>query len=216
MGELKDKRLAKLRQADLYVVITEEFTAGRGTLRVLEEAADAGIRIAQLREKHLSGKELFRRAEQFRKICDRYDMLMIMNDHLDIALMCGADGVHLGQDDLPLAESVKFAPDLILGRSTHSRAQALEAQSQGAAYINLGPIFPTQTKNTPVHPLGIEIIRETRGDLHIPFSVMGGIKAQHIPGLLNEGARLIAMVTEVTQAPDIGKRVRELRALWNR
>ena len=216
MGELKNKRLEMLRQADLYVVITEEFTAGRGTLRVLEEAADAGIRIAQLREKHLSGKELFHRAEQFRKICDRYNILMIMNDHLDIALMCGADGVHLGQDDLPLAESVKFAPELILGRSTHSREQALEAQGQGAAYINLGPIFPTQTKNTPVHPLGIEIIRETRADLHIPFSVMGGIKAHHIPGLLEEGARLIAMVTEVTQAPDIGKRVRELRALWER
>ena len=216
MGELKDKRLAKLRQADLYVVITEEFTAGRGTIRVLEEAADAGVRIVQLREKHLSGKDLFRRAEQFRKICDRYDILMIMNDHLDIALMCGADGVHLGQDDLPLAESAAFAPELILGRSTHSREQALEAQGQGAAYINLGPIFPTQTKNTPVHPLGVEIIRETRGDLHIPFSVMGGIKAHHIPGLLDEGARLIAMVTEVTQAPDIGKRVRELRALWNR
>ena len=111
---------------------------------------------------------------------------------------------------------MQFAPELILGRSTHSRAQAIEAQSQGAAYINLGPIFPTQTKNTPVHPLGIEIIRETRGDLRIPFSVMGGIKAHHIPGLLNEGARLIAMVTEVTQAPDIGKRVRELRALWSR
>ena len=216
MGELKEKRLAKLRQADLYVVITEEFTAGRGTLRVLEEAADAGVRIVQLREKHLSGKDLFRRAEQFRKICDRYDILMIMNDHLDIALMCGADGVHLGQDDLPLAESAAFAPELILGRSTHSRAQALEAQSQGAAYINLGPIFPTQTKSTQVQPLGIGIIRETRADLHIPFSVMGGIKAHHIPGLLAEGARLIAMVTEVTQAPDIGKRVRELRALWNR
>ena len=67
-----------------------------------------------------------------------------------------------------------------------------------------------------MHPLGIEIIRETRGKLQIPFSVMGGIKAHHIPGLLDEGARLIAMVTEVTQAPDIGARVRELRSLWNR
>ena len=216
MSKTRERRLEMLRQADLYVVITEEFTAGRGTIRVLEEAADAGIRIAQLREKSLSGKELYRRAEEFRRICDRYDILMIMNDHLDLALMCGADGVHLGQDDIPLDAAVRFAPDLVIGRSTHSREQALEAQSQGAGYINLGPIYPTQTKSTPVHPLGIEIIRETRGDLHIPFSVMGGIKAHHIPGLLEEGARLIAMVTEVTQAPDIGKRVRELRALWNR
>ena len=216
MSKSREQRLEMLRQADLYVVITEEFTAGRGTIRVLEEAADAGIRIAQLREKSLSGKELYRRAEEFRRICDRYNILMIMNDHLDLALMCGADGVHLGQDDIPLDAAVRFAPDLVIGRSTHSREQALEAQSQGAGYINLGPIFPTQTKSTPVHPLGVEIIRETRGGLHIPFSVMGGIKAHHIPGLLDEGARLIAMVTEVTQAPDIGKRVRELRALWNR
>ena len=214
MSKTREQRLEMLRQADLYVVITEEFTAGRGTIRVLKEAADAGIRIAQLREKSLSGKELYRRAEEFRRICDRYDILMIMNDHIDLALMCGADGVHLGQDDLPLEASVRFAPDLIIGRSTHSREQALEAQSQGAGYINLGPIYPTQTKSTHVHPLGIEIIRATRGDLHIPFSVMGGIKAHHIPGLLDEGAHLIAMVTEVTQAPDIGKRVRELRALW--
>lgn len=214
MGELKELRLKKLREADLYAVITDEFTAGRGSLRVLEEAADAGIRIVQLREKSLSGKALYQRAEAFRRICDRYGILMIMNDHLDIALMCGADGVHLGQDDLPLAPAVQLAPELLIGRSTHSREQALEAQSEGAAYINLGPVYPTQTKNTPVHPLGLEIIRETRGSLHIPFSVMGGIKAHHIPELLQEGAHLIAMVTEITQAPDIGKRVRELRALW--
>ena len=216
MGEWKEQRLKKLREADLYAVITDEFTAGRGSLRVLEEAADAGIRIVQLREKSLSGKALYQRAEAFRRICDRYGILMIMNDHLDIALMCGADGVHLGQDDLPLAPAVQLAPELLIGRSTHSREQALEAQAEGAAYINLGPIFPTQTKNTPVHPLGLEIIRETRKDLHIPFSVMGGIKAHHIPELLQEGAHLIAMVTEISQAPDIGKRVRELRALWNR
>ena len=214
MGEIRDRRMDRLRKADLYLVITNEFTAGRGTLRVLEEAADAGIRIVQLREKSLCGKALCGLAEQFRKICDRYDILMIMNDHVDIALACGADGVHLGQDDLPLEYGVKLGPELLLGRSTHSREQALEAQAGGAAYINLGPIFPTQTKNTPVRPLGLEVIRETRPDLHIPFSVMGGIKAHNIPTLLSEGARLIAMVTEITQAPDIGKRVRELRGLW--
>lgn len=214
MSAIRDSRMERLRKADLYPVITREFTAGRGTLRVLEEAADAGIRLVQLREKSVSKKELCGIAEKFRKICDRYNILMIMNDHIDIALICGADGVHIGQDDLPLEYAVKLAPDLLIGRSTHSRAQALEAQSLGAAYVNLGPIFPTQTKNTPVHPLGLEVIRETHRDLHIPFSVMGGIKAHHIPTLLAEGARIIAMVTEVTQAPDIAQRVRELRNLW--
>ena len=216
MSELRDRRMEKFRKADLYLVITEEFTAGRGTLRVLEEAADAGIRLVQLREKNITKKELFRLAEQFRRICDSYDITMIMNDHVDIALLTGADGVHLGQDDLPLKEAVEFAPDLIIGRSTHSREQAFEAEAQGAAYLNLGPIYPTQTKNTPVHPLGIEIVKEVGPLLHIPFTVMGGIKERHIPGLLAAGAKYIAMVTEITQAPDIGNRVRSFRALWGR
>ena len=216
MGALKEKRMEKFRNADLYLVITEEFTAGRGTLRVLEEAADAGIRLVQLREKHITKKELFHLAEQFRKICDRYDITMIMNDHIDIALLTGADGVHLGQDDLPLEQAVKLAPELIIGRSTHSREQALEAEAQGAAYLNLGPIYPTQTKSTPVKPLGIEIVREAGPLLHIPFTVMGGIKERHIPELLAAGAKYIAMVTEITQAPDIGARVRQLRSLWGK
>ena len=216
MSTLKDERVRHFKEADLYLVITKEYTAGRGTLRVLEEAADAGIRLVQLREKNITKKELFHVAEQFRKICDRYGIVMIMNDHIDIALLTGADGVHIGQDDLPLEAAVRLAPDLIIGRSTHSREQALEAQAQGAAYLNLGPIYPTQTKNTPVQPLGTEIIRETAPLLHIPFTVMGGIKARHIPELLSCGARHIAMVTEITQAPDIGGRVRELRALWQK
>ncbi len=216
MGALKEKRMEKFRNADLYLVITEEFTAGRGTLRVLEEAADAGIRLVQLREKHITKKELFSLAEQFRKICDRYDITMIMNDHIDIALLTGADGVHLGQDDLPLEQAVKLAPELIIGRSTHSREQALEAEAQGAAYLNLGPIYPTQTKSTPVKPLGIAIVREAGPLLHIPFTVMGGIKERHIPELLAAGAKYIAMVTEITQAPDIGARVRHLRSLWGK
>ena len=206
MSEVKNKRIAKFREADLYLVITKEFTAGRGTLRVMEEAADAGIRLVQLREKSITKKELFHLAEQFRKICDRYDITMIMNDHIDIALLTGADGVHIGQDDLPLEQAVRLAPDLIIGRSTHSREQALEAEAQGAAYLNLGP----------VHPLGLEIIKETGPLLKIPFTVMGGIKEHHIPELLATGARYIAMVTEITQAPDIGKRVKQLRSYWGR
>lgn len=216
MSEVKNKRIAKFREADLYLVITKEFTAGRGTLRVLEEAADAGIRLVQLREKSITKKELFHLAEQFRKICDRYDITMIMNDHIDIALLTGADGVHIGQDDLPLEQAVRLAPDLIIGRSTHSREQALEAETLGAAYLNLGPVYPTQTKNTPIRPLGLEIIKETGPLLKIPFTVMGGIKEHHIPELLANGARYIAMVTEITQAPDIGKRVKQLRSYWGR
>ena len=195
-------------------MIGHEFTNGRSVLDVLAAAADGGVRTVQLREKNLSGRELTLLAEKFRRKCDELGVLMLMNDHVDIALAIGADGVHLGQDDMPLEAARRIAPELILGRSTHSVEQALEAQAQGADYVNLGPVFPTRTKNTPVQPLGLEIIRNAAPKLSIPFSVMGGVKEHNIPQLYDAGARIFAMVTELTQADDVAAKARAMRALW--
>lgn len=214
MNELRKQRAERFRNTGLYLVIGHEFTNGRSVLDVLAAAADGGVRTVQLREKNLSGRELTLLAEKFRRKCDELGVLMLMNDHVDIALAVGADGVHLGQDDMPLEAARRIAPELILGRSTHSVEQALEAQAQGADYVNLGPVFPTRTKNTPVQPLGLEIIRNTAPKLSIPFSVMGGVKEHNIPQLYNAGARIFAMVTELTQADDVAVKARAMRALW--
>jgi len=214
MNELRKQRAERFRNTGLYLVIGHEFTNGRSILDVLAAAADGGVRTVQLREKNLSGRELTLLAEKFRRKCDELGVLMLMNDHVDIALAVGADGVHLGQDDMPLEAARRIAPELILGRSTHSVEQALEAQAQGADYVNLGPVFPTRTKNTPVQPLGLEIIRNAAPKLSIPFSVMGGVKEHNIPQLYNAGARIFAMVTELTQADDVAVKARAMRALW--
>ena len=213
---LRRERLARFASAGIYLVITEEFTAGRGTLETLKMAADGGIKLVQLREKHLPKRDLYFLAESFRKVCDEYGILMMMNDHLDIALSVGADGVHLGQDDLPLEAALRLTSDLIIGRSTHSREEALAEQSAGAPAINLGPIYATGTKSLPMAPTGLDLITSVKDDLHIPFSVMGGIKARHIPELRERGANLIAMVTEITQAPDVTGKVKELLALMGK
>ena len=214
MNELRKQRAERFRNTGLYLVIGHEFTNGRSVLDVLAAAADGGVRTVQLREKNLSGRELTLLAEKFRRKCDELGVLMLMNDHVDIALAVGADGVHLGQDDMPLEAARRIAPELILGRSTHSVEQALEAQAQGADYVNLGPVFPTRTKNTPVQPLGLEIIRNADPKLSIPFSVMGGVKEHNIPQLYDAGARIFAMVTELTQADDVAAKARAMRALW--
>lgn len=214
MNELRKQRAERFRNTGLYLVIGHEFTNGRSVLDVLAAAADGGVRTVQLREKNLSGRELTLLAEKFRRKCDELGVLMLMNDHVDIALAVGADGVHLGQDDMPLEAARRIAPELILGRSTHSVEQALEAQAQGADYVNLGPVFPTRTKNTPVQPLGLEIIRNAAPKLSIPFSVMGGVKEHNIPQLYDAGARIFAMVTELTQADDVAAKARVMRALW--
>jgi len=213
---LREERLERLRHVDLYPVLTGEFTAGREVLDVLKAIGKGGAKIVQLREKDLTKRELLKLAVLFRKICSAYGMLMIVDDHIDVALACGADGVHLGQDDLPIAPARIMAPELIIGQSTHSIAQAVAAQDAGADYINLGPIFPTSTKNVAVEPLGTEIIAKAAPLLDIPFTVMGGIKERHLHELISLGATKIAMVTEVTQANDVEAKVRDLRDYWRK
>ncbi len=207
-------RQERFRNIDLYPVVTGDFCAGRDSVEVLKQVAAGGAKVVQLREKDMPKREYFKLAEAYRKITLENDMLLIINDHLDIALAVEADGVHLGQDDFPLAPARKIAPGLILGRSTHSKDQALEAQAEGADYVNLGPIFATGTKTTSVPPLGTGVITETAPLLDIPFTIMGGIKEHHLAKLVSLGAPRIAMVTEITQADDIAAKVRKLRSYF--
>ncbi|MFZ2655750.1 MAG: thiamine phosphate synthase, partial [Victivallales bacterium] len=209
--ETKTQRLTAFDSIDIYPVISSEFCAGRSPIYVLEQIAEGGARIVQLREKNKNGTDLIRLAREFRRICDRHGMLLIMNDNVGIAVETGADGVHLGQDDMPLADAREASSELILGCSTHSKEEALKAQADGADYINIGPIFATQTKTTGYNPLGMEILRAVPSLLRIPFTVMGGIKERHIPELVSLGAARIAMVTEITTADNIASKVRELR-----
>lgn len=209
------KRMEIFSEVDIYPVISSEFCKGRNPIDVLKKTAEGGAKIVQLREKNIPKTEIADLAEKFRKITSQYGMLLIMNDHLDIALNSGADGVHLGQEDTPLIEARKLAPELIIGVSTHSVEEALEADKNGASYINIGPIYATGTKALSILPLGIESISEISTLIDIPFTVMGGIKAKHIPELLKKGASKIAMVTEITEAENITEKVCELRNLFN-
>jgi thiamine-phosphate pyrophosphorylase len=150
------ERLAAFAATDLYVVITEAFCAGRTALEVLDRALAAGVRLVQMREKDWDGRRLYLQAVEFRRLTAAAGALFIVNDRVDVALAAGADGVHLGQEDLPVGAVRQIAPHLIIGASTHSLDEALAAQDAGASYVNIGPIFATQTKATPHGPLGPE------------------------------------------------------------
>lgn len=214
MSELLKQRQDRMRGIDLYPVISSEFTNGRPVLDVLKAIADGGAKIVQLREKNCSKGEIYFLAQEYRRITNDYNMLLIINDHVDIAMAVDADGVHLGQDDLPLTSARRIAPDLLLGCSSHNLAEALQALRDDAGYLNIGPIFPTQTKNVSYPPVGLEEFRRISAQVKIPFTVMGGIKERHLAGLLAAGATRIAMVTEITQAEDIAEQVRRLRSCW--
>jgi len=208
---LLNDRLERFRETDLYVVITERFCAGRTALAVLDEVLAAGVGVVQLREKEIDDRELFERARAFRERTLRAGALLIIDDRLDVALAADADGVHLGQRDLPVPESRRLAPGLLIGASSHTPEQAWEAQAAGASYVNIGPIYPTETKVTGIPALGPVAITLTAPRLTIPFTVMGGIKANNLGALLERGARHVAVVTAVTAADDVAGAAKALR-----
>lgn len=196
-------RMALFDQAGLYVVITEEYCGGRSGLSVLDAVLEAGVKVVQFREKGPDGGDLYRRCVAFRERTRAAGALLIVDDRLDIAMAADADGVHLGQNDLPVAAARALAPELIVGASSHNLAEALAAQEEGASYVNIGPIFATATKSAPTGPLGPEMIEEIRPYLIVPFTCMGGIKENNIHEVVARGARHVAVVTAVTQAEDV-------------
>ncbi len=207
----REARKSAFRQVDIYPVTCERLSSGRSNLEVLKAVIQGGAKIIQLREKEYSGRKLYNLALKFREITAKAEVLLIINDHVDIAMAVRADGVHLGQDDFPLNAARKIAPELLIGASTHSLQEAIQAQKEGADYINIGPIFTTGTKEGIEHFLGPEAIAAISPEINVPFTVMGGISESNIDQVLANGARRVAMVTTITQAPDITAKVRALK-----
>lgn len=207
----RERRKEAFLDVDLYPVTCERLSSGRSNMEVLEGIVRGGARIVQLRDKEAARKDLYLTAAAFREITRKAGVLLIINDYVDIALAVDADGVHLGQEDLPVAAAREIAPDLLIGASTHSLEQALAAQGEGADYVNIGPIFATGTKEGTGPFLGPKAIGEIGGRLQVPFTVMGGIKESNIGEVLAQGARRVAVVTAVTEARDIAAAVGSLR-----
>lgn len=204
------ERLRKfIREVSLYPVSGEKLAHGRSDLQWLEAVLAGGARIVQLRDKHSSGRELLAKAHAFRRLTRENGALFIVNDRLDIALLSSADGVHLGNDDLPPLEVRRLAPELLIGVSCNHEEEAAAAAGNGASYYNIGPLFSTDTKEGLKEFLGIEAIARFSQRSELPFTVMGGIKKHHLPQLLAAGVRRPAVVTALTAAPDIAAETRE-------
>ncbi len=205
------QRMVRFEDTDLYVVITERFCGGRSPLAVLDAVLEAGVRLVQFREKDIEGRDLFERALKFRERTREAGALLIVDDRVDIAVAVDADGVHLGEFDLPIDVARRVAPELIVGASSHNLDEALAAQKAGAGYVNIGPIFSTQTKSVPTGAVGPEMIDRIAPHLTIPWTTMGGIKRHNIDQVLQHGARRVAVVTAVTEAKDVRAAATEFR-----
>jgi len=184
----------------LYVLITPDQC--RGSVRETARAAVAGGADAlQLRAKDVPDAAALAMAAELRELCDETGRLLIVNDRADIAAIVGADGLHLGQQDLPIAESRRLLrPDAMIGRSTHSVEQALAAVNEGADYIGIGPMFATATKDYA--PVGVEMLRRVAEAVHIPIAAIGGITATTAGEVFAAGATCVAVSSAVCAAAD--------------
>ncbi len=163
-------------------------------VKIAREACEGGARVVQYRDKTSIKQEVLNIADKIREITSNFNSLFIVNDFIDIALMSGADGVHLGQDDMPLPRARKIVPDnFIIGVSTNSLEQALKAEEAGADYIGIGPVFATPTKKN-YKPIGLSAVKGVLASVRIPVVAIGGLNLDNIGELTGIGVRNVAMV----------------------
>ena len=211
--------LAKLLRKDkiksipgLYVIIDTQALKGRSHIEVAGQAIRGGAKTIQLRDKLQSKKELLPIAQELRNLCAEHNVLFIMNDYLDLALAGDADGLHLGQNDLPIKLARKLLPmDKILGCSTTTVAQAITAESEGADYIAAGSIYPTSSKET-AKLIGLEGLSQIRKAISLPLVAIGGIAEDNTAEVLAAGADSVAVISAILQAESPEEAARQIVA----
>lgn len=214
---LEQELTAKIRRKDkagkikgLYVIIDTEALKGRDPAAAAQQVLEAGVKIIQFRAKSGDKRTILKTASELQTLCREYGAVFIVNDHIDIALAIKADGVHIGQEDLPAAQARKILPiDTLLGISASTAAEAQIAESDGADYIGVGAIFPTSSK-TDVTLTGTQRITEIRQSVKIPLAAIGGINKNNIGEVIKAGADSACVISAVLNAPDIKESALEL------
>ena len=196
-----------LRLPPLYGILDPEQTQGRATNVVLREMLEAGLTMLQLRVKSLAPGDFLALAKLARAETRTHNCTLIVNDRIDVALACDADGVHLGQEDLPLSAGRKLMGPRIVGISTHNLQQAQEAERNGADYIGFGPMFGTRTKATGYAARGIEMLKQIHSAVRLPVVAIGGITEENVQQVWHAGADSAAIISDILHADDIRSKV---------
>ena len=200
----------------IYGILGDRFSLGRTNVETARQLVEAGIDVLQYREKlkDKSLKQIYEECCEIREITISAKIPFIINDYADIALMVGADGIHQGQDDLPVVAVRKIAPDMMIGCSTHSPEQAEKAIEDGTDYIGVGPIFTTRTKEDVCAAVGLSYLDHVVNTHDIPFVAIGGIKLSNLREVLEHGAKTVCLVTGIIGSDDIDKKIREIRKIF--
>lgn len=198
----------------IYGITAEELSRGRSNIEVVSELLEAGVKIIQYREKNKNMKEKYQECLKLREMTKKNKAMFIVNDHVDLALAVEADGVHLGQDDLPVKVVRKIGEDrLLIGLSTHSTKQALQAVEEKVDYIGVGPIFKTSTKKDVYKTVGLEYLDFVVHNINLPAVAIGGINEDNLAVIKKRGASCFALISDIVTAEDILEKTRRIQLL---
>ena len=190
-------------EIQLYVIADKEICGNRDIEEVVSRSIDGGAEMIQYRDKESDDNLFLKTASKLQAICKVRNIPFIVNDRVEIAIKIYADGVHVGQEDIPLVEARrKLGPDKIIGVSATSIQQAMKAEEEGADYVGVGPIFDTRSKEIE-KPIGLDIITAVKNRLKIPFFAIGGINLNNLDELIHAGGRRIAVISAVILSDDI-------------
>jgi thiamine-phosphate pyrophosphorylase len=207
---------ADLSRCRLYAILDLGYIETRAAPKVVEALVRGGIDLIQLRAKNFSAAEIEQLAGELHSATTRHALPLVINDHPEIVRKVRAEGVHLGQDDMSVAEARKIVgADCAIGKSTHSVDQAIRAFYEGADYIGFGPLFATPTK-PDYPPIGLDDIGKVHEAVRIPIFCIGGIKLDNLPKVIEAGAQRVVIVSGLLQAPDVAGYAQAAKQLLNR
>jgi thiamine-phosphate pyrophosphorylase len=196
-----------------YYFITDSGLSRAGNLSDVIQAEACGVRIVQYRNKTADTLAMYEEAVRLREICRK--SLLLINDRIDIALAAQADGVHLGQSDMPYQAARRLlGPEKVIGITVHNLAEALEAEEAGADYLGVSPIFSTSTKSDAGKPAGITLIEEIRARVDIPLIAIGGINLSNAPQVVGAGADGLCAISAVVAQEDVSTAIRKFQSLF--
>lgn len=198
-----------------YYFITDAALSRAGNSSDVKNAAAAGVKVVQYREKQASAKKMLEEARQLREICRPAQVIFLVNDRVDLALSVEADGVHLGQDDLPFALARKLlGKNKIIGITVHNIEEALEGARLGADYLGVSPIFNTSTKIDSGEPGGVGLIREIRKRVALPLIAIGGINLENAREVIRAGADGLCAISAVLTQSEVKAEIEKFQALF--
>jgi thiamine-phosphate pyrophosphorylase len=202
-----NRKKSLLKKIDFYLV-TDSGLSKKGILSDVKEAVDAGCKIVQHREKNRSTRDMISEAAEIKRICSD-KAIFLVNDRIDVALAVDADGVHIGQDDMPIGTARKLlGENKIIGLTVHNIEEATEAEKNGADYVGLSPIFDTATKKDAGEGIGAAKIKETKNAISIPVVAIGGINKENCESVVRNGADSLVAISAVICSDDVKREIK--------